>query len=480
MVNQLLIDGQWRTGSSGVFIDVVDPRNGKVFTKVPVASAEDIEEAVEAADRAFKDWSRTNVFKRSAILRRASRIIEENKEEIGRLMSQEQGKPALEAIGEVAKGAEILRYYAEEGERVYGRIIANEDEDTFSTVIYQPIGPCAAISPWNYPIELLAWKLGAALVSGCTLVCKLPSETPLSPLLFIKYVLEAGVPNGVVNAITGPGKMIGPHLLRNPKIKKVAFTGSTAVGKTVLADCTDSLKRSSMELGGSLPMLVFKDCDLDQAVKGAVRRSFRNMGQICIAINRIYVESEIYNEFLEKFKIATEKLTIGDGLKENVDLGPMCTKQAVVHTKEHIEDGLAKGARLLTGGEAPVIPGFEEGYWYKPTILADVNHTMKIMTEETFGPAVGVMAFNGLEEALTYANDCIYGLAAIVYTQNLTTANICATEIQAGNVAINNVDAGVINAPYGGWKQSGFGHEHGPEGLYEYLNIKHVRIRTIK
>jgi succinate-semialdehyde dehydrogenase/glutarate-semialdehyde dehydrogenase len=479
MIDKLLIDGQWKDASDKRCYDVIDPRFGKPFAQVPFASPGDVDDAVNAAAKSFKDWSRTNVFWRSALLREASGIVEQNKEELGRLMSQEQGKPVLEATGEAKKGAEILRYYAEEAERVYGRIIANEDTDTFSTVIYQPIGPCAAITPWNYPIELLAWKVGGALASGCTLVCKLPGETPLSPLLFIKCITDAGVPDGVLNAITGSGSVLGPHLLKNPKIRKVAFTGSTSVGKTVLADCIDDLRKSSMELGGSLPMLVFKDCNLDAAVAGAVRRSFRNMGQICIAINRIYVEKDIYGEFLEKFKAETEKLTIGNGLDENVDLGPMCKKQGVIATQEHISDALSKGARLIAGGNAPVIKNFEGGFWFKPTILADVNHDMKIMTEETFGPAVGVMPFEGLDEALSLANDCIYGLAAIVYTQNLTTAKTCAVEIEAGNVAINNVDAGVINAPYGGWKQSGFGHEHGPEGLYEYLNVKHVRLRTL-
>jgi len=291
--------------------------------------------------------------------------------------------------------------------------------------------------------------------------------------------MEAGVPDGVINAVTGEGRIIGGSLLDNPKIRKVAFTGSTAVGKTVLTACTDSLRKSSMELGGSLPMLVFKDCDLKAAVTGAVRRSFRNMGQICIAINRIYVEKDIYDDFLVRFKAETEKLTIGDGLNENVDLGPMCNKKSVDTTADHINDAVSKGARLITGGGAPSVPGFEDGFWFKPSIVADVNHTMKIMTEETFGPAVGVMPFNDLEEALSLANDCIYGLAAIVYTQNLTTAKICAVELEAGNVAVNNVDAGVINAPYGGWKQSGFGHEHGTEGLYEYLLVKHVRLRTL-
>lgn len=479
MITKMLINGQWKDAADGQTFDVVDPRTAKAFAKVPKATPQDVADAIDAADSTFKHWSELNVFKRSAILRKASALVQENKEEIGRMMSREQGKPAAEAIGEAQKGADILRYYAEEGERVYGRIIANEDENTTSMVIYQPIGVCAAISPWNYPIELLAWKVGAALVSGCTLVCKLPSETPLSPLMFLDNVVKAGVPAGVLNALTGAGSEIGGWLLENPKIKKIAFTGSTRVGKTVLASCVDNLRKSSMELGGSLPMLVFKDCDLGAAVKGAVRRSFRNMGQICIAINRIYVEREIYEEFLSRFKEETEKLTIGDGLSGDVSLGPMCNMAGLKTVGEHVSDAMRKGARLITGGEAPVIPGFENGYWYKPTILADVNHSMKIMTEETFGPAVGVMPFEGIDEAIKLANDCVYGLASIVYTQNLSTAHTCALKIEAGNVAINNVDAGVINAPYGGWKESGFGHEHGPEGLREYYHLKHVRLRVL-
>jgi len=479
MLTKLLINGQWRDAADNQTFDVVDPRTAKPFAHVPKAAEQDVNDAVDAADAAFPDWGRRNVFERSAMLRRASGIVASRKEEIGRLMSREQGKPAAEAIGEVQKGADILRYYAEEGERVYGRIIANEDKDTTSMVIYQPIGPCAAISPWNYPIELLAWKVGAALVSGCTLVCKLPSETPLSPLAFLECIQQAGAPDGVVNALTGPGRQMGSWLLDNPKIRKVAFTGSTAVGKTVFGSCVDSLRKSSMELGGSLPMLVFKDCDLDAAVKGAVRRSFRNMGQICIAINRIYVETDIYEDFLTRFKKETEKLTIGDGLTQDVSLGPMCNAGGIRTVSEHVQDAVEKGARLLTGGEAPRVEGFPDGFWYKPTIIASADHTMKIMTEETFGPAAGVMPFDGIEEGIRLANDCVYGLAAIVYTQNLTTANTCALRIEAGNVAINNVDAGVINAPYGGWKESGFGHEHGPEGLREYLHIKHVRLHTL-
>lgn len=477
MNGQLLINGVWRDAEDGTVFDVVDPRDGKPFARTAKASRRDVDAAVAAADAAFYPWSHRNIFERTARLRRAAAKIEAESDAIGKLMSREQGKPVAEAIAEVRKGAEILRYYAEEGERVYGRIIPNADADTTSMVLYQPIGPCAAVSPWNYPIELLAWKVGASLAAGCTTVCKLPSETPLSPLAFLRCVQEAVEYPGVVNAITGRGAEVGDWLLSDKRIKKIAFTGSTRVGKTILASCVEPLRKCSLELGGSLPMLVFADCDLDQAVKGAVRRSFRNMGQICIAINRIYVEQTVYEEFLKRFVAEAAKLTIGDGLNHDVNLGPMCTAGGVRTVDEHVRDAVERGARLLTGGGAPEIPGFAGGYWYKPTILADATHAMKIMTEETFGPAVGVMPFGTMEEALRLANDCVYGLAAIVYTNDLSTADLCVRELQAGNVAVNNVDAGVINAPYGGWKDSGFGHEHGPEGLYEYLRIKHVRLR---
>lgn len=476
---KMLIDGQWVNGSDGQLLKVVNPATEEIFATVPKASADDVGLAVRAANEAFPAWSTLTPFKRGEYLRKASTLIADSAAEIARLMVQEQGKPFKEAEGEVLKGAEILRYYAEEGERINGRIIANADKNTESRVIYQPMGVAVAISPWNYPIELLAWKLGGALASGCTVVCKLPSETPLSPLAFLHKFLEAGIPDGVVNALTGSGSVIGPILLKNPLVKKVAFTGSTAVGKDVLSVCAQTLKKVSLELGGSLPMIVCQDCDLDAAVAGATRRSFRNMGQICIAVNRIYVDRAIYDTFLEKFVAATERLTIGNGLKGNVDLGPMCTKNGLATVRRHIEDGVGKGARLLCGGKRPEGLEGEKGYFFAPTILADVSHDMLVMQEETFGPLVGVMPFDSIEDAIRLANDTIYGLAAIVYTNSLSLANRLSIAINAGNVAINNPDAGVINAPYGGWKDSGFGHEHGPEGLYEYLYTKHVRVRYL-
>ena len=476
---QMLIGGKWISADSGDKIDVVNPALGEVFAQVPKAHKEDIDKAIDAANSAFKAWASLSPFARGNYLRKASRLVEERKEEIAKLMTQEQGKPFQEALGEVEKGADILTYYAEEGERIYGRIVPNVEQDMESRVIYQPIGVAAAISPWNYPIELLAWKIGGALASGCTMIAKLPSETPLSPLAFVKCVQDAGVPTGVINAITGSGSEVGPILFDSKLVKKIAFTGSTDTGRQVLRGCVDTFKKVSLELGGSLPTIVCKDCNLDQAVKGAVRRSFRNMGQICIAINRIYVDENIYEEFMEKFVEETKKLTIGDGLKEEVNLGPMCTMGGVNTAKQHIEDALAKGAKLAYGGHKPQGKKYEKGFYFEPTILRDVTHDMLVMQEETFGPVVGVMPFSSIEEAVELANDSVYGLAAIVFTESLSLANYLSKNIEAGNVAINNVDAGVLYAPYGGWKDSGFGHEHGPEGLYEYLLIKHIRVKYL-
>lgn len=474
---KMLIDGKWVGSIAGKTFEVLNPVDQSVVGVCPLAEEADANAAIDAAYEAFKTWSRTTPFKRGEYLRKASENAYARAEEIARVMSAEQGKPYLEALGEAKKGAEILRYYAEEGERVYGKIIPNAEGVIESRVMYQPIGVAGAISPWNYPIELLAWKLGGALAAGCSIVCKLPYETPLAALIFVECVFDTGIMPGVVNAITGRGSKLGPVIMESPKVKKVAFTGSTAVGKDVLSRTSETLKKVSLELGGSLPMIVMNDCDIDLAVKGCVRRSFRNMGQICIAVNRVYVQRDIYEDFLAKLTVATEKLTIGDGSKEDVDLGAMCTKAGVEKVVEHVEDARAKGARILCGGKKPEGEKFAKGNFYLPTLIADATHEMLIMTEETFGPAIGIMPFDTLDEAIELANDSCYGLAAICYTTSLKTAERCARELNAGNVAINNVDAGVINAPYGGWNSSGYGYEHGSEGLYEYLKIKHIRIK---
>lgn len=477
---KMLINNTFFDSSSGKRIEVINPATGLSCGSVPSAEPSDIDAAVDAAAGAFASWSNTTPFYRGEILRKAAVYVLESADEIAKIMSMEQGKPFKEARGEVAKGAEILKFYAEEGERVYGRIMPNADgTDIVSHVVYQPIGVAACISPWNYPVELLAWKIGGALASGCTCVIKVPSEAPLSPISFVESMLKANIPNGVVNIVSGPGSQIGDLLTTNNKVKKVAFTGSTAIGKHIAQNCATSLKHLSLELGGSEPLIVCKDANIDAAAIGACRRSFRNMGQICIAVNRIYVAREVYDAFIDKFAKATCALTIGIGNIDDCDLGPMCTKSGLKVTKSHVEDAIAKGGKLVCGGKAPSGSKYENGNFYEPTIIKDTNHTMKIMQEETFGPAVGVMPFDTLDEAIYLANDTVYGLAAIAYTESLSVASRLTKELNAGNVAINNVDAGVINAPYGGWNESGYGHEHGSEGLFEYLYTKHLRIKTL-
>jgi succinate-semialdehyde dehydrogenase/glutarate-semialdehyde dehydrogenase len=474
----MLIDGEWLDSESRDYIDVLNPATEDVFARVPRATEREVDKALEAAKRAFPVWAGLSPFQRAEYLWRASDILDERKEEIGRLMTQEQGKPLKEAIGEVEKGVEMLGFYAEEGKRAYGQIVANTEPDDQSLIIKQPIGVVAALSPWNYPVELTGWKAGASLAAGCTIVAKPPSLTPISPLAYWRCLFDAGIPSGVINAVTGSGSVAGRQLVKSPISQKIAFTGSLEVGLDIQDQAKKQIKKISLELGGQCPLIVSKNCDLDNAVKGAVRRSFRNMGQICIAINRIYVHESIYKTFLEEFKKETARLVIGNGIENpDADVGPMASREGLEKTKKHLEDALEKGARLVCGGKRPKGKEYEKGYFFEPTILAETTHEMLIMTEETFGPAVGVMAYSNLEEAILLANGTSYGLAAYACTNDLHEMRKLSSELQAGSVAINNVDAGIMNAPYGGWKQSGIGHEHGHEGLEEYLQLKHVRIR---
>jgi len=474
----MLIDGDWVDSSEGKYIEVENPATQEIFEKVPISSELNINGAVEAAHRAFKEWSHFSPEQRAEYLIKASDLILQRQEEIARIMTSEQGKPLNEAKGEVRKGADILRYYAEEGKRIYGRIVPGLDPTTTSYVIYQPIGVSTAISPWNYPIELVGWKVGGALAAGCTIVVKPPSETPLSPLNYLKCLVDAGVPKGVINVVFGRGSTVGPLLIEHPLVKKVAFTGSTEVGKQVLKLCAKHMKKFSLELGGHCPLIVSRKCNLEEAVKGATRRTFRNMGQICIAINRIYVHKDFFDDFIKAFKKATSSLVIADGLKNPAaDLGPMANHAGIEKTKRHIEDALSKGATIYYGGEKPAGTEFEKGYFFKPTIITDVNQDMLVMKEESFGPVVGVMQYSSIDEVIEYANSTNYGLASYVYTDDLHEADEFASKLESGNVAINNPDAGVINAPYGGFKESGTGYEHGPEGLEQYLAAKHVRIK---
>jgi succinate-semialdehyde dehydrogenase/glutarate-semialdehyde dehydrogenase len=478
--NKLLVDGQWVESGEGKWIDVENPATGEVFDRVPAASASDVDAAVKAAHGAFPAWAALSCDRRAEYLHRAERLVLERADEISALMTREQGKPFGEAKGEVLKGAEILGYYAEEGKRVYGRVVPGFDARFTSYVLYEPVGVSAAISPWNYPIELVAWKVGGALAAGCTIVVKPPSETPLSPLAFAKCLVDAGVPKGVVNVVFGRGNVTGTQLIRHPLVKKVAFTGSTEVGKEVTKLCAEHMKKVSLELGGQCPLIVSDKCDLKEAVRGAVRRSFRNMGQICIAVNRIYVHEKVYKEFVDAFVRGTAGLSIADGIKNpDADLGPMANGAGIEKTKKHIEDAVKKGAKIAYGGKKPEGNEYARGHFFMPTILTGVDHGMLVMHEETFGPLAGVMPYSGIDQVIEWANSTDYGLASYVYTNDLDEFDLFTRGLESGNVAFNNADAGVINAPYGGFKASGTGYEHGPEGLEHYLRAKHVRVRYL-
>ncbi|MGY2224388.1 aldehyde dehydrogenase family protein [Pseudomonas gingeri] len=471
----LFINGEWHKGA-GARLPVENPATGELIGHIAAATAQEIEAAVSGAHRAFASWSRELPKTRASALHRLGDLIAADALNMARIMTLEQGKPVNEAKGEVLKLAEACHFYAEEASRVHGEIVPNDQPGFQSLVVREPIGVVAAITPWNYPAELVGWKLCASLAAGCTIVIKPAELTPYTALMIAGKCAEAGIPAGVVNVLTGKGSQVGQALVEHPQVSKVAFTGSSAVGLHIQRSCPQ-VKRLSLELGGNCPMVVTASADVEAAVKGATRRSFRNCGQICIAINRIYVHRSLYEAFVSKLGAAADALTVRNGLEEpSADLGAMASAEPLAKTRTHLEDALAKGARLVAGGQAPQGAEFAHGHFFRPTVIADCTHRMLVMTEETFGPLVGVAAFDDLAEAIQLANDTPYGLASYVYARDLTDIHTLSAQLDYGNVAINNVDAGIMNAPYGGRKQSGVGYEHGREGLLEYFNFKHVRL----
>lgn len=471
----LLINGEWVPASSGETFNVCDPASEELVGTAASATAEDVSRAIEAAHAAFKGWAKMPPPSRGEILKRAARLAYERVDEIGRLLTLEQGKPLREAMNEVKAAGDALEFFAEEGWRIHGETMPTNSSGRRSYVIKQPLGVVVAISPWNYPILLMSWKLGPALITGNTVVAKPPTESPLAVGRFIGLLMEAGVPPGVVNIVTGRGGTLGPALVQNPLTAKIALTGQTETGKKIMELAASGLKRVSLELGGHTPLIVFDDTDLEKAVQGAVYRSFRNMGQICNAVSRIYVQNSILDEFVDRFVQATGKLTIGHGL-EDPDLGPMCTAAGIQKVKTHIEDAVAKGAALLTGGKPPQGGKFARGYFFEPTTVVNVNHDMLVMREETFGPVAPIMGFDTVEEAIAHANDSPYGLVAYVYTTNLKTMHLVTEELECGTVGVNNVVGGEFPYPYGGWKQSGLGVENSHYATEQYLQLKHIRI----
>jgi acyl-CoA reductase-like NAD-dependent aldehyde dehydrogenase len=415
---------------------------------------------------------------RGRILKNAVANARSATEDLARAVTLEQGKPLGEARGEVSGALDTLEYFAEEGYRLLGEIVPTDSSQRLSFVVFQPVGVVAAIVPWNYPINLLCWKLGPALAAGCTIVAKPANQTPISALLLARLLLEGGLPGDVFSVVTGCGGVVGTELVNSPLSAKVSFTGSTEVGRIISRDCGSHFKRVGLELGGSSPLIVLRDADFEEAVRGGVYKAFRNAGQICNSINRIYVERPIYESYLEAFSSESKKLSIGDGLENpDIAIGPLIDEPSRQRVREHVKDALEKGARLLCGGREPEDPALQNGFFYLPTVLADVNHEMLVMREETFGPVAPIMPVEGFSEAIERANDTPFGLVGYVYTTSITHAVEAGRQMHCGSVGINETSFSGAPYPYPAWKDSGTGVELSRHGLMEFLKIKHIRLR---
>lgn len=474
----LLIDGASVPASDGQRIPIHSPADGRQVGSVPKAGVADLDRAVDAAQRAFLKWSAMTAYDRESVIRKATAYTRSQAEAIGRLMALEQGKPLAQSRSEVVASCDMIDYYAAEGVRIEGATNPTEDAKYRSWVLYQPVGVCGLITPWNYPVSLLSWKLGPAFAAGCTAVVKPTTVTPLSPLAFCRALTDGGLPAGVVNVVTGSGAVLGEALVRHPRVSKIAMTGSTATGKRLMELAGPLLKKISLELGGQCPAVVCADADLDLAAKVIAYKGFRNMGQSCSSVNRVYVHQSIHAGLVERLKKLAEKMTIGDGLTDpNVDLGPMATADGLRGVEEHVKDALALGAECVCGGVRPTGSAFEKGNYYCPTVLTRVRQEMRVMREETFGPVVPVAEFGTLEEAIRLANDTNYGLVAYVFTRDFATTVRLSEALEAGTVCVNNGAVNTGYGPYAGWKESGFGLELSRRAVFEYLKPKHVKVQ---
>jgi succinate-semialdehyde dehydrogenase / glutarate-semialdehyde dehydrogenase len=467
---QAYIGGQWCDADTGATLEVNNPATGEVLGTVPLMGANETRRAIEAAKNVFVDWGRKPAKERSILLRRWHDLIMANVEDLGKLMTAEQGKPLAEAKGEVAYAASFIEWFAEEAKRVYGDTIPSPWNDRRLVVIKQPIGVCAAMTPWNFPAAMITRKAGPALASGCTMVAKPASATPFSALALAALAERAGIPAGVLNVLTGSSKAIGGEMTSNLDVRKVTFTGSTEVGRLLMKQSADSIKKLSLELGGNAPFIVFDDADLDAAVEGAIISKYRNAGQTCVCANRLYVQAGVYDAFAQKLVVAVKKLKVGNGFEPGVHQGPLIDQAAVDKVEEHIQDALSQGARVLLGGKRhPLGQTF-----FEPTVLGEVTPKMKVASEETFGPVAPLFRFETDEQAVQMANDTEFGLASYFYSRDIGRIWRAAESLECGMVGINT---GLISnevAPFGGVKQSGLGREGSHYGIDEFVETKYL------
>lgn len=464
------IAGRWTAAANGRRVAIHNPANGTIVGEVPVMGAAETRTAIEAAAAALPSWSRKTAKERAAILRRFADLMIANTNDLAIIMTAEQGKPLAESKGEIAYAASFIEWFAEEGKRIYGDVIPTFRADSRVLVLRQPVGVAAAITPWNFPAAMITRKLGPALAAGCTFVCKPAPRTPFSALALAELAQRAGVPDGVFNIVTGDAEQIGGELTRNPLVRKLSFTGSTAVGKKLIAQCADTVKKVSMELGGNAPFIVFDDADLDAAVQGAMASKYRNTGQTCVCANRIYVQSGVYETFAAKLAQAVSTLRVGDGLQGPTDQGPLIDQRAVEKVQAHIADAVQHGARIACGGK----PHALGGTFFEPTILLDVTSQMRVAREETFGPVAPLFKFETEADVIRMANDTEFGLAAYFYTRDLARSWRVQEALEYGLVGVNTGLMSTEVAPFGGMKESGLGREGSRYGIDEYTEMKYV------
>ncbi len=469
------VNGQWVKAGSGKTFAVTNPATGKVIASVTDMDRADTRRAIDAAHAAWPAYRDTTAKERASLMRTWFNLMLEHKEELARLMTMECGKVLQESLGEVDYGASFIEWFAEEAKRTYGDVIPSYSRDRRLVVIKQSVGVAAAITPWNFPLAMITRKVGPALAAGSTVVVKPPSETPLTALAIAYLAEKAGFPPGVYNTITSSNSSdIGKELCENTKVRKLSFTGSTPVGKILMEQSAPTLKKLSLELGGNAPFIVFEDADIEAAVKGAILSKFRNNGQTCVCVNRVLVQDQVYDEFVEKFSEAVAALKVGNGLEKDVQVGPLINEKGLEKVKEHVEDAIAKGARVTEGGK-PL-----DGLFYKPTVLADANPGMLISREEVFGPVAPVFRFSTEEEAIQLANDTAYGLASYFYSKDVARCWRVAEALEYGMVGINEGMISTEVAPFGGMKESGFGREGSKYGMDYFMEIKYMCFGGIK
>lgn len=467
---KLYIDGQWYGAENRKSEDVINPATGKVLAKLPHASKADLDQALAAADKAFKTWSRTSAYDRSNILRKAAGLMRERADHIASVQTQEQGKPFPESRIEVMTSADITDWYAEEGRRAYGRIVPGRMKGIRQIVLQEPVGVAAAFTPWNFPTLTPIRKIAGALAAGCTLIIKASEEVPGGCVELVKCFADAGLPAGVLNLVFGVPAEVSEHIIPSPIVKKVSFTGSVPVGKHLAALAARGMKRATMELGGHSPVLVFDDADPIKAADTIAAFKYRNAGQVCISPTRFYVQEKNYNKFVERFVEYAKGLTLGDGLDKDTKMGPVANPRRLDAMESFVNDAKARGGKIAAGGSRRG----NQGFFFEPTVITDIPDDSKIMTEEPFGPLAPIVPFKTFDEVIERANSLPFGLASYAFTNSSATANAVGDAIQAGMVGINSVMVSTPETPFGGVKDSGYGSEGGIEGLQAYLNTKFI------